>query len=78
MADDMPEHIAALVRCGDRSLPLIEAKLRLGERLAWKGTPPGRDVAYDKTLTCWSLDGGRTHARAVDVLAAAGITERLR
>lgn len=70
MNEQMPEYIASLCASGSE-LPLIRAKAILGSAMTWKG------AGYTNMQTCWSLDGGKTHATDDEIRAAAGMPKAI-
>lgn len=70
-----PQHILDAMRTAPE-LPLFRAATILGDRMAWKGQPPntgGGSISMGRSFTCWSLDGGQTHATHGEIMTAAGI-----
>jgi hypothetical protein len=55
--------------------PLFFAASKLGGEMTWMGTPPTVGTTQiDGTFTCWSLDGGKTHATHGEIMKAAGLS----
>ena len=70
-----PPHIINAMR-DDPGSDLFRAAAALGERLTWKGTPKrinSTSLGIDNTPTCWSLDGGKTHATHGEIMEKAGL-----
>lgn len=70
MNEQMSEYIASLCASGSE-LPLIHAKAILGSAMTWKGQ------GHTNMQTCWSLDGGKTHATDDEIRAAAGMPKAI-
>lgn len=66
MIPSMPQHIIKSLII-EADLPLLRAKKVLGDRLVWLGNPS------NKAKTCWSLDGGKTHATDEEIRIAVGM-----
>jgi hypothetical protein len=68
-----PPYILAAMHDSD-DLPLLRAVKAIGDGATWLGTAPHGNGKYgDDAVTCWSLDGGKTHATHGEIMKAAGL-----
>jgi len=71
-----PPHILEAMR-DSPDLYLFRAANILGDKMTWLRTPKCNvlrsKLGIDDTLTCWSLDGGKTHATHGEIMEKAGL-----